>query len=175
VTQLSNSSDRILLGHLNELPIIYAHAHTSPFDKRWLNVVCGIIFPFGLLLWLRIWRFRLRLARDLRQIIKSCDALTADIHRIEHKADADTPRPLFRRIRLPRKGWYLLGAFLLAAVLLLGWKAYRGRHPHATTVTPTTTERPDSRQTEGNDHVDAAAQRLFNTTHHEGRNTQDTH
>ncbi len=75
VEELSNSRDPRILGELNNLPLIYVNAHTSPFHSRQLNVAAGVLFPVGLVLWLRIWRFRLRLLRDIRQIVKSTETL----------------------------------------------------------------------------------------------------
>lgn len=77
VEELSNSKDRQVLAELNKLPILFTRAHTSPFHKRWLNVVAGVVFPLGLVLWFRIWRFRLRLFRDMRVIVRTCDRLLA--------------------------------------------------------------------------------------------------
>jgi hypothetical protein len=34
-----------------------------------------VIFPIGLLLWGRVWRFRLRLMRDIKQIVKRMERL----------------------------------------------------------------------------------------------------
>ncbi len=79
IEELSNSRSNRILQELNNLPIIFVRAHTSPFNDRRLNIAAGIIFPVGIVLWLRIWRFRLRLLRDLRQIVKSCDSLLAFI------------------------------------------------------------------------------------------------
>ncbi len=75
IANLANSRNRNVIKQINELPIIYVHAHTSPFSNKRLNVLTGIIFPVGLVLWLRIWRFRLRLLRDMKQIVKICDQL----------------------------------------------------------------------------------------------------
>ncbi len=75
IANLANSRNRNVIKLINELPIIYVHAHTSPFSNKRLNVLTGIIFPVGLVLWLRIWRFRLRLLRDMKQIVKICDQL----------------------------------------------------------------------------------------------------
>jgi len=75
VEELANSRDQKILQDLNNLPLIYVRAHTTPFHSRKLNITAGILLPIGLVLWLRIWRFRLRLLRDMRQIVKSCDAL----------------------------------------------------------------------------------------------------
>lgn len=77
IEELANSRDARILQELGNLPFIYVRAHTSPFHSRRLNVAAGILFPVGLALWLRIWRFRLRLLRDMRQVVKSCDALEA--------------------------------------------------------------------------------------------------
>ena len=39
-----------------------------------MNVVAAIIVPVGLFLYLRMWRFRLRLMRDLKVIRQTNDA-----------------------------------------------------------------------------------------------------
>lgn len=88
VEELANSRDPKILQELNNLPLIYVRAHTSPFHSRRLNVAAGILLPVGFVLWLRIWRFRLRLLRDMRQIVKSCDALEMFV-----AAYAETPAP----------------------------------------------------------------------------------
>lgn len=82
VEELSNTKDTRILQQLNEFPIIYVHAHTTPFTRRRFNYAAGILFPFGIALWGRIWRFRLRLLRDLRQIVKCCDALRPMVERM---------------------------------------------------------------------------------------------
>lgn len=75
VEELSNSRDPMILRETSQLPIIFTQAHTTPLNGRRRNIVAGIVFPVGLILWLRIWRFRLRLLTDLKQIVKSCDNL----------------------------------------------------------------------------------------------------
>ncbi len=90
IEELSNSKDRKVLAMLNSFPIIYTHAHTSPFHNKSLNVAAGIIFPIGLVLWFRIWRFRLRLQRDLRVIVRTSDRLQSIIKgqsMVEESAD----------------------------------------------------------------------------------------
>ena len=42
-------------------------------------LIAGLLLPLGLLLWWRIWRFRLRLLRDLKQIIASNEKIVARI------------------------------------------------------------------------------------------------
>lgn len=75
VEMLGNSSDRHVLGELGKLPIIYSHAHVTPFHSHPLNVAAGLILPLGLILWGRIWHFRLRLLRDMKQIVAVCGRL----------------------------------------------------------------------------------------------------
>ena len=69
VEDLANTRDMHVLDTLNRVPFIYAHAHTTPFSRQWINYVFGVLFPLGLIIWVRAWRFRLRLARDLRLTI----------------------------------------------------------------------------------------------------------
>ncbi|WP_337772851.1 LptF/LptG family permease [Prevotellamassilia timonensis] len=77
VEELSNSRNRVVLEVLNRYPILYTHAHTSPFDKKWANVAAGLFVPLGIVLWFRIWRFRLRLYRDMRVIVRTSEQLLA--------------------------------------------------------------------------------------------------
>lgn len=67
VEELSNSADVRILNQLNNIPSMYTRSHAAPFAKKWMNKACGVLFPIGLLFWMRSWRFRLRLLRDLRQ------------------------------------------------------------------------------------------------------------
>ena len=77
IEELSNSRNRVVLEVLNRYPILYTHAHTSPFDKTWANVTAGLFVPLGIVLWFRIWRFRLRLFRDMRVIVRTSEQLLA--------------------------------------------------------------------------------------------------
>ena len=76
VEALSNSDQREILYRLNQLPLIYARAHTSPFENKRLNILCGVLLPVGFILWFRIWRFRLRLHKDMKQITAVCSELS---------------------------------------------------------------------------------------------------
>lgn len=71
IEELSNSKDGTLLNFMNKYPILSTKAHKSPFDNRWLNLPAGLIFPIGVFFYFRIWRFRLRLDKDLKNIIKT--------------------------------------------------------------------------------------------------------
>lgn len=85
VTELSNTRDMQVLTEINKLPILFSHAHVTPLHNRRFNVTAGVIFPVGLVLWLRMWRFRLRLLKDLKQITKICDVLNENIARINNE------------------------------------------------------------------------------------------
>ena len=68
ISDLSNSRDRMVINLINEYPMIMVKAHTRPFERKWINVVAAVIVPVGLFFYFRMWRFRLRLMRDLVQI-----------------------------------------------------------------------------------------------------------
>lgn len=70
VEQLHNTRDVAIIGALNDLPILYTEAHTRPFNSKKRNMIAGICFPAGLLLWFRIWHFRLRLYQDIAMVQK---------------------------------------------------------------------------------------------------------
>ena len=69
IEELSNSKDGILLGYLERYPILSTKAHKSPSDHLWLNLLIGLIVPVGIFFYFRIWRFRRRLDKDLKNII----------------------------------------------------------------------------------------------------------
>ena len=75
VDQLSNSRNQQILREINKLPQIYVYAHTHPFARKRYNILVGVCLPIGFLMWLRIWRFRLRLMKDIKQIVKRMDRL----------------------------------------------------------------------------------------------------
>ena len=68
IDDLSNTRDKIIISRLGAYPIVSEKAHTRPFDRRWLNIIAAILFPIGAFLYIRMWRFRLRLLHDLRTI-----------------------------------------------------------------------------------------------------------
>lgn len=75
VEDLSNTRDRKILALLNAYPIMTVKAHTRPFERLWMNVMAAVIVPAGLFFYFRMWRFRLRLLRDLRVIRQTNTAL----------------------------------------------------------------------------------------------------
>ena len=83
IEDLSNTRDKKILTLLNDYPYMAVKAHTRPFERKWLNVVSAIIVPVGLFLYLRMWRFRLRLMRDLRAVKHTNDEVVERIGEME--------------------------------------------------------------------------------------------
>lgn len=68
IEDLTNTANKYILHDMNQYPVLSVKVHTRPFERKWLNIIAAIIFPVGTLLYLRMWRFRLRLFRDLKVI-----------------------------------------------------------------------------------------------------------
>ena len=82
IEDLSNTKNRVILHNLNLYPILATKAHTRPFEQKWLNIVAAIIVPVGIVLYLRMWRFRLRLYRDLNVIRQSNANIISQINKM---------------------------------------------------------------------------------------------
>ena len=68
IEDLGNTKDKIILHELNRYPVLSVKAHTRPFERKWLNIIAAILVPVGITLYLRMWRFRLRLFHDLKVV-----------------------------------------------------------------------------------------------------------
>ncbi|MBR6169513.1 MAG: LptF/LptG family permease [Bacteroidaceae bacterium] len=68
VDELHNSRQNYVIALLNMIPYIIPDAHTRPFRNAKRNKWAGIVLPVGIFFWLRIWRFQLRLSRDLDKL-----------------------------------------------------------------------------------------------------------
>lgn len=71
VDRLSNAKDAQILNKLNAYPILAVNAHKSPFRQSWLNLSAALFVPLGIIFYFRIWIFRIRLNKDLKQIIRT--------------------------------------------------------------------------------------------------------
>lgn len=158
VEELSNSRNRMVLEVLNRYPILYTHAHTSPFDKKWANVAAGLFVPLGIVLWFRIWRFRLRLYRDMRVIVRTSEQLLALLQgntlveggdTVANGAAVSSSGGIIQRWTLNRRVVItLLAAVLLAVAGYGGWHAWR-RYQYKRymqehgELTPNTPKQPD--------------------------------
>ena len=79
IEDLGNTRDRYVLSYLNQYPVVSEKAHTRPFDTPWMNKAAAVILPVGIILYIRMCRFRLRLYKDLRQIMKTNALMTERI------------------------------------------------------------------------------------------------
>ena len=68
IKDLANTRDPYVLQQINQYPILTLKAHTRPFERKWLNILSALVVPLGMFFYFRMWRFRLRLLRDLKQI-----------------------------------------------------------------------------------------------------------
>lgn len=148
VEELSNSKERLVLAELNKLPIIFTKAHTSPFNSKWLNILTGVIFPIGVVLWIRIGRFRLRLYKDMKTIVSEADKLSKLLRgeRIEETETASYPSMKAKRVKQfyenkkgnlaiqskHKKTFYMLIVCVLTVLLCYGgWRTYKYyQHKH---------------------------------------------
>ena len=70
IGQLSNSKSQEIINKINTYPVVSMGAHVAPFPRRWMNVMAGVVFPIGLLLYARAVFFRHRLRGDLSEITR---------------------------------------------------------------------------------------------------------
>ena len=85
VQDLANTRSSRIIAYLNQLPILSAKAHTRPFDRKRYNVLAAICFPLGVILYIRMWRFRLRLANDIKKLIVTNKLIVDEIDNIQQK------------------------------------------------------------------------------------------
>ena len=84
VEDLSYSKDHVILSELNNYPILMKRAHTQPFNKKWMNILTGLVLPVGLFFYLRMCRFRFRLYKDLHNIRQTSNRLIPRIIEYGH-------------------------------------------------------------------------------------------
>ena len=82
IDDLGNTRDKTILNLLNEYPIMSVKAHTRPFNRQWLNTAAAILVPIGLVLYIRMWRFRLRLLKNLRVVVQNNNQVIAQIGKL---------------------------------------------------------------------------------------------
>jgi len=87
IDNLSNSKDKTIINELNTYPMVSTKAHTRPFERKWLNITAAVIVPVGLVLYLRMWRFRHRLFKDLRNIKQANDRIVERISVLTRTTD----------------------------------------------------------------------------------------
>ena len=83
IEDLGNASDRKIINLLNEYPIIMVRSHTRPFEHKWMNIAAAVIVPAGLFFYFRMWRFRLRLMKDLKKTVSTNNAVVKRLDEME--------------------------------------------------------------------------------------------
>ena len=83
IEDLSNTRDPKILTELSHYPFMAVKAHTRPFERKWLNIVAALVVPVGIFLYIRMWRFRLRLYRDLRAVRHSNSVIVRRIRQMK--------------------------------------------------------------------------------------------
>ena len=98
IEDLGYSKDRIILAELNHYPVLVTHAHTRPFEKKWMNIITGLILPLGVFFYLRMWRFRLRLYKDLHDIRQTSDKIIPRIIEFARLEDDETIKYIYNKV-----------------------------------------------------------------------------
>lgn len=94
IEDLSNTRDKTVLSTLNHYPIVSPRAHTRPFERTWMNVMAALIVPLGLVLYVRMWMFRLRLAHDLKAISQANEIVITRCEALADRSPAVSPDTL---------------------------------------------------------------------------------
>ena len=87
IDDLSNTRDKIILNELNNYPVLVTSGHTRPFERRWINTAVGIVLPLGIFFYCRMWRFRMRLYRDLRVIRRTNEHIIARVNDMKQEGN----------------------------------------------------------------------------------------
>ena len=70
IEELTNSRCIEILKEINSYPVVSTRGHIAPSPHRSINIAIAIIFPIGILFYLRALFFRHRLREDVEVIIK---------------------------------------------------------------------------------------------------------
>ena len=65
---MGNSKNRKVIQLLNEFPIMMVGELHSPLKRRWMNIVAVVLFPIGIIFYLRSCKFHRQVSRDLGKI-----------------------------------------------------------------------------------------------------------
>lgn len=68
IEELSNSKYRKIIAQLNDTPVLAVKPVSSPFKKRWMNIIVLLILPVSLLIYARSIRFRSKLLIDITKV-----------------------------------------------------------------------------------------------------------
>lgn len=85
VSELSNSQSDIILGLINQYPILFKASHRLVSRSATVRRTLGILFPLGIVMWLRACRFQWLLRRDLKAIECTTDQLLPQLRKLARK------------------------------------------------------------------------------------------
>ena len=68
IEEFGNSRNKKVVAKINYFPILSVDTIVSPFTKKWMNIASLIIFPVGILIYVRAVKFRFRLLKDLNKV-----------------------------------------------------------------------------------------------------------
>lgn len=68
IEELSNSKYRRIIIQLNDTPILAIRPVSSPFRKRWMNIILLLMLPVSIFVYARSIRFRIKLLIDLTKV-----------------------------------------------------------------------------------------------------------
>lgn len=80
VEHISCSKNATLINIANKYPFLSPNAHKSPLKGITLNTIIGFILPLGLPLYIRVWIFRIRLRKDIEEVIQTNKNIQQVIH-----------------------------------------------------------------------------------------------
>ncbi len=94
IEDLGYTKDRVILEALNRYPILATHAHTRPFERKWLNIITGLFLPLGIFFYFRMLRFRFRLYRDLKEVSHTSEIIIPRARELAKEQPEDYSRDL---------------------------------------------------------------------------------
>ena len=75
VEEMGNSKNRKVIQLLNEFPVMVVDELRSPLKKRWMNIAALVLFPIGIIIYLRSCRFHRQISLDLKKIRNNAHTL----------------------------------------------------------------------------------------------------
>ena len=75
VEEMGNSKNRKVIQLLNEFPVMMVDELRSPLKKRWMNILAILLFPIGIIIYLRSCKFHRQISRDLKKTRNTANTL----------------------------------------------------------------------------------------------------
>lgn len=72
---MGNSRNKKVIQLLNVFPILSIDGVKSPFNIKWVNILSLVIFPVGIIIYLRAVRFRIGLLKELVTVEQNSKSL----------------------------------------------------------------------------------------------------